>query len=143
MANSLDPDQARLFVGFRASLALLHCVCFVLFSFFRLSACGYGAMKRLYNAKQTEEIKIKCPAKKTKRRNNAWGKDEISDCAARTDVNHEKTSTKRRKNAPANMQTRQSLRCMPAYEILITIALSSDYTCANVQTQQTLSCWRE
>ena len=32
---------------------------------------------------------------------------------------------------------------LPAYEILILIALSSDYTCANVQTQQSLSCWRE
>ena len=32
---------------------------------------------------------------------------------------------------------------MPAYEILIFIALSSDYTCPNVQTQQSLSCWRE
>ena len=32
---------------------------------------------------------------------------------------------------------------MPAYEILVLIALSSDYTCPNVQTQQSLSCWRE
>ena len=32
---------------------------------------------------------------------------------------------------------------LPAFEILILIALSCDYTCANVQTQQSLSCWRE
>ena len=48
---------------------------------------------------KTEEMKKKMQLEKTKRRNNAWRKDEIVNCAARSDVNHEnkreKTKTKR------------------------------------------------
>ena len=32
---------------------------------------------------------------------------------------------------------------MPAQEILIFITLSSDFACANVQTHQSIRCWRE
>ena len=39
----------------------------------------------------------------------------------------------------ANVQTHQS-PSLPAYEILVLIALSSDHTCANVQTRQSLRC---
>ena len=32
---------------------------------------------------------------------------------------------------------------LTAHDILILIALSSEYACANVQTHQSLHCWRE
>ena len=32
---------------------------------------------------------------------------------------------------------------LPAQETLIFITLSSDFACANVQTHQSIRCWRE
>ena len=64
-----------------------------LFSFFRLSACGYGTVKK-QNRGNKEEKNV---TQKTKRRNNAWRKDEIVNYAARTDVNNENKREKTKK----------------------------------------------
>ena len=62
--------------------------------FFRLSACGYGTVER---QNRGEKKKKKMHREKTKRRNNAWQKDEIVNYATRTDVNHENKREKTKK----------------------------------------------
>ena len=59
---------------------------------FRLSACSYGTVK-----KQNRGNKEKMQREKTKRRNNAWRKDEIVNYAARTDVKNENKREKTKK----------------------------------------------
>ena len=59
--------------------------------FFRFSACGYGTVKR-----QKRGNKEKNATQKSKRRNNAWRKDEKVNCAARTHVNHENKQAPKR-----------------------------------------------
>ena len=53
----------------------------------------------LWHGEKTKQKKMQ--REKTKRRNNAWRKDEIVNCAAQTDVNHENKREKT-KNAIRN-----------------------------------------
>ena len=63
-----------------------------LFNFFRLSACGYGTLKR-----QNRGNKEKNATRKNEKTKYAWRKDEIVNYAARTDVNHENKREKTKK----------------------------------------------